>query len=158
MCPCIVQCKGNFLRAVRLSNQLLLQGYVKERLKLSLRKFYDRYRDLIKQYEVPFSRMLHHILEDDNIQRHPPLIRLYQFWPCYRVELFFQIIAPGFHRTFATDVAFQQRMLTPLDTLPCPSLGLACVFMLRPISPELVMFPDFWVSNIPWYFYFTYAC
>ena len=26
--------------------------------------------------------------------------------------------------------------------------------MLRPISPELVLFPDFWVSNIPRYFFF----
>ena len=32
--------------------KLLEQGYVKERLKSSLRKFYGRYGDLIKQYEV----------------------------------------------------------------------------------------------------------
>ena len=55
------------LRAVRLSNRLLGQGYVKERLKSSLRKFYGRYRDLTKQYDVPFSRMLHDILENDHI-------------------------------------------------------------------------------------------
>ena len=41
------------LRAVQLSNKLLGQGYVKERLRSSLRKFYGRYGDLIKQYEVP---------------------------------------------------------------------------------------------------------
>ena len=41
------------LRAVRLSNKLLGQGYVKERLKSSLRKFFGRYRDLTKQYEAP---------------------------------------------------------------------------------------------------------
>ena len=41
------------LRAVRLSNKLLGQVYVKERLRSSLRKFYGRYGDLIKQYEVP---------------------------------------------------------------------------------------------------------
>ena len=41
------------LRAVRLSNKLLGQGYVKERLRSSIRKFYGRYGDLIKQYEVP---------------------------------------------------------------------------------------------------------
>ena len=34
------------LRAVRLSNKLFGQGYVKERLKSSLRKFYGRYGDL----------------------------------------------------------------------------------------------------------------
>ena len=37
------------LRAVRLSNKLLGQGYVKECLRSSLRKFYGRYGDLIKQ-------------------------------------------------------------------------------------------------------------
>ena len=34
------------LRAMRLSNNLLGQGYVKERLKSSLREFYGRYGDL----------------------------------------------------------------------------------------------------------------
>ena len=56
------------LRAVRLSNKLLGQGYVKERWKSSLRRFYGRYGDLTKEYEVPLSRMLHEILEDDHIQ------------------------------------------------------------------------------------------
>ena len=56
------------LRAMRLSNKLLGQGYVKERLESSLRKFYGRYGDLTKQYEVPLSRMLHDILDDDHIQ------------------------------------------------------------------------------------------
>ena len=70
------------LRAMRLSNKLLWQGYVKERLKSSLRKFYGRYGDLTKQYEVPLSRMLHDILDDDHIQWHPPLIGHYtNFWP-----------------------------------------------------------------------------
>ena len=44
------------------SNKLLEQGYVKERLKSSLRKFYGRYGDLIKQYEVSLSQMLNDIL------------------------------------------------------------------------------------------------
>ena len=46
-------------------------------------------------------------------------------------------------------------MLTPPDTGSCPTFGLTSVLMLRPISPELVLFPDFWVSNIPLYFSFT---
>ena len=50
------------LRATRLSNKLLEQGYVKERLNSSLKKFYGRYGDLIKQYEVHLSRMLTAIL------------------------------------------------------------------------------------------------
>ena len=50
------------LRATRLSNRLLEQGYVKKRLKSSLRKFYGRCGDLIKQYEVSLSQMLNDIL------------------------------------------------------------------------------------------------
>ena len=60
----------------------------------------------------------------------------------------------GFRGTFATGAACQQRKLTPPDTWSCPTLGLASVLMLRPISPELVLFLDFWVSNIPRYFCF----
>ena len=60
------------LRATRLSDKLLGQGYVKERLKLSLRKFYGRYGDLIKQYEVSLSQMLNDILWPDHIQWQPP--------------------------------------------------------------------------------------
>ena len=39
------------LKSARLSSKLLRQGYVMERLKSSLRKFYGRYGDLIKHYE-----------------------------------------------------------------------------------------------------------
>ena len=124
------------LRAMRLSNKLLRQGYVKERLKSSLRKFYGRYGDLTKQYEVPLSRMLHDILDDDHIQWHPPV-------QC-------------FHRAYATGAACQQRTLTPPDTWSCPTLGLACVLMSRPIFPELVLSPDLWISNTPRYFSFAY--
>ena len=70
------------LKAMRLSNKLRGQGYVKERLKSTLRKFYGRYGDLTKQYEAPLSRMLHDILDDDHIQWHSPLIGHYtNFWP-----------------------------------------------------------------------------
>ena len=60
------------LRATRLSNKLLEQGYVKEHLKSSLRKFYGRYGDLIKQYDVSLSQMLNDILWPDHIQWQPP--------------------------------------------------------------------------------------
>ena len=60
------------LSTTRLSNKLLEQGYHKERLKLSLRKYYGRYGDLIKQYEVPLSRMLNDILWPDHIQWQSP--------------------------------------------------------------------------------------
>ena len=139
---------------MRLSNKLLGQGYIQERLRSSLRKFYGRYGDLIKQYEVPLSRVLRDILDDDHIQWHPPLINplIWTLLP----NLTFCLIARGFHRTFATGAACQQRTLTPSGTWSCPTMGLASVLMLRPISPELVWFPDFWVSNIPRYFYFYF--
>ena len=53
------------LRARRLFSKLLKQGYLVERLKSSLRKFYCRYGDLIQQYEVTLSRMLYDILTLD---------------------------------------------------------------------------------------------
>ena len=59
------------LRAARLSSKLLGQGHVREHLKSSLRKFYGRYGDLIKHYEVPLSQMLHVILGHDHLQWHP---------------------------------------------------------------------------------------
>ena len=65
------------LRAALLSSKHLRQGYVMERLKSSLRKFYGRYGDLIKYYEVSLSQMLHDILGHDHIQWHPQLIRHY---------------------------------------------------------------------------------
>ena len=51
---------------------LLEKGYVKERLKSSLRKFYGRYVDLIRQYEVSLSQVLNDILWPDHIQWQPP--------------------------------------------------------------------------------------
>ena len=69
-----------------------------ERLKSSLRKFYGRYGDLIKHYEVSLFQMLHDILGHDHIQWHPQLIRdytnlrtyyrtglYYRFWPYYQI-------------------------------------------------------------------------
>ena len=54
-------------RAVRLYSKFLWQWYVRERLKSSLRKFYVRYGDLNKHYEVSLSKMLHDILGHDHI-------------------------------------------------------------------------------------------
>ena len=69
-------------------------------------------------------------------------------------NLTFYLIARGFRRTFTTGVACQQMTLSPPVTWSCPTLWLAIVLMLRQISPELVLFPDFWVSNIRLYFCF----
>ena len=52
------------------------------------RKSHRRYGDITKQYEVPLSRMLHDILEDDHIQWHPPLMRHYtNFLPFTDLDL-----------------------------------------------------------------------
>ena len=56
-----VSVTGDNFSNKRLLNKFLEQGYVKERLKSSLRKFYGRYGDLIKQYEVSLSQMLNDI-------------------------------------------------------------------------------------------------
>ena len=72
-------------------------------------------------------------------------------------NLTFCRIVRGVHRTFATGAACEQRTLTPPDTLSCPTFGLASGLMLRPISPELVLFPDVWDSNIRRYFLFAYT-
>ena len=87
--------------------------------------------------------MLHDILDDDHIQWHPPLIGHYtNFFTITDLDLItefdFYLIVQGFHRTYATGAACQQRTLTPPDTWSCPNLGLACVLISRPISPELV--------------------
>ena len=69
---------------------------------------------------------------------------LHQFLTITDVDLItefdFYLIVQGFHRTYATGAACQQRTLTPPDTWSCPTLGLACVLMSRPISPELLNF------------------
>ena len=93
------------LRAALLSSKLLGQGYVMERLKSSIRKFYGRYGDLIKHYEVSFSQMLHDILGHDHVQWHPQLIRHYtNLRTYYRTGLFLPILTllpnfGGFLRT-----------------------------------------------------------
>ena len=48
-------------------------GYVRERFKSYLMKYYDRYGDLIQHYYVSLSQMLHDILGHDHIQWHPQL-------------------------------------------------------------------------------------
>ncbi|KAK3100372.1 hypothetical protein FSP39_018941 [Pinctada imbricata] len=50
------------LRARRLADKLLSQGYVCDRLTSSLRKFYGRYGELVIHYDVPLSRMVNDIL------------------------------------------------------------------------------------------------
>ena len=121
------------LRAMRLSNKLLGQGYVKEHLKLSLRKFFARCGDLIKQYEAPspeyYMPFLRMTLYSYNLHwsNFFTLLLIVTLIP----NLTFDVIVRCFHRTFATGAACQQRTLTPPNTWSCPTLGIACVLMLR---------------------------
>ena len=89
-----------------------------ERLKLSLRKFYGRYGDLIKHYEVSLSQMLHDILGHDYIQWHPQLIKHYTIlWKYYRTGLYYRFspyyqISGTFHRTLQrVRLANRERLL-----------------------------------------------
>ena len=115
---------------MRLSNKFLGQGYVKERLKSSLRKFYG---NLIRQYEPPLSfwRMTIYIYILHWSDFTPILILL--LISTLLPNLTFYLIVRGFPRTFATVATCQQRTLTPPDTWSCPTLDLAGVLMLRPI-------------------------
>ena len=108
------------LKAARLSSKLLGQGYVGERLKSSLRKFYGRYGDLIKHYKINLSNILHDILGHDHIQLQPPIdqilhefVNLFPNWPYYK-------FSGGFHRTIAAGAASQQKTFTPPDIWSCP--------------------------------------
>ena len=82
------------LRVRRLSSKLLKQGYLVERLKSALRKFYGRYGDLIRQYKVTLSQMLNDILTLDqqwlpNRLDFPPISwPLYRAWPSPNYEWF----------------------------------------------------------------------
>ena len=106
----------------------------------------------IMKYPFPRCYMAYDILGHDHIQWHPQLIRHYQnlwtyyqigpnnrFWPYYQ-------FSGCFHETL-------QRVQLDnsgcgLQNLVLSYLGLAFVLMLRPFSPDLVMFSDFefWTS------------
>ena len=45
-------------RGKLLTDKLLLQGFQQSRLKAAFRKFYDRYNNLVYQYDLPLGQML----------------------------------------------------------------------------------------------------
>ena len=142
-------CSSNgcyILRATRLSNKLLGQGYVTERLKSSLKKFYGRCGDLIEQYEVSLSKMLNGILWPDHIQWQPPTDHnLYRTRPFTEFE--------WYHRTFATGLACRPGTLTPPDTWSRP-FG-TCIWSTcwdRSFFRTCGYFSGLCSSNIPRYF------
>ena len=142
------------LRAMRLFNKLLWQGYVKERLESSQEVLWS----VRGSYQTIWGPPL------PNVTWHS------RWWP--------HTVTPSLEKTLhqfmiVTDLD----LITEFDFLPncarCPwnicngccmptkdayssghlvlSLGLACVLMSRPISPELVLCLDVWISNIPRY-------
>ena len=144
------------LRARRLSSKLLKQGYLAKRLKSSFRKFYGRYGDLIQQYEVSLSRMLHDILILDqqwlpNQSDFPPIS-----WPWYRAWP--SPILSGFHGAFATGVACQQGTLTLPDTWFRPHFGTCSCSNCWDQTPRTChVLTRLFTSNTPWYF-LDFAC
>ena len=120
------------LKKAWLLSKLLGQGYARERLKSSLRKFYERYGDLIKHYEISLSQMLQDILGHDHIQWHPEMIRHYtNLWTYYWTRPYYQVwpycqIFGGFHRTLQRMwLANRGRLLfrtSPFWACICPNL------------------------------------
>ena len=100
--------------ATRLSNKLLEQGYVKERLKSSLRKFLWSIRG---SYQTIWSFPL------TNVKWHSvtwPYTMTTPYWSDFVPNSTFNRNLSGFHRTFATGVACRQGTLTPPDTWSRP--------------------------------------
>ena len=104
-------------------------------------------------YDLDTGRGLHRIMSGFHGAFTLPTCDAYRIWHSPKFTL---PTWRGFNRIYATGVACQQGTLTPPDTWSCPTLGLACVLMSRPISPELVLSPDLWISNTPRYF--SFAC
>ena len=117
-------------------------------LKSSLGKFYgrygdltygpwNRYGDLIKQYEVSLSQMLNDILWPDQIQWQA-------YWSDFVPNSTFYRILSGLHRTFATGVACRQGTLTPPDTWSGPFGTCICSTCWDQSFSELVVIlPDY---------------
>ena len=140
------------LRALRLSYKVLEQRYVLDLLKSSLMKFYGRYGDLIKYYEVvPLQNDVWHfwiwpcaVTSSINQDFHWIVIlwRYYWLWPYYQIQVWFR-------RTFATGAASQQRTPTPPDTWSFPICSI-----VETILSCACHVSGLWISNISRYFFF----
>ena len=117
--------------------KLLEQGYVKERLKSSLRKFYCRYGDLIKQYEVSLSQILNDILWPDHIQWKPPTDQtLYRTRPLIEIWVVSTEWLALLRRVWHADRG--RLLLRTPDPVP---LGLAYILIVETNpSPNLSLF------------------
>ena len=72
-------------------------------------------------------------------------------------EFDFLLNCARFPQIICNGAAYKHRTPTPPDTWDFPTVGLTSVHMLRPNAPGLVLFPDVWNSNIPWYFCFAWV-
>ena len=132
------------LRATRLSNKLLEQGYVKERLKSSLRKFYRGSYQTI--WSFPLTKVKWHSVTWPYTMTTP-------YWSDFVPNSTFYRILSGFHRTFcdgcgmSTGDAYSSRHLVP-------SLwDLHMFYLLRLILFRTCRyFTGLCFSNIPRYF------
>ena len=117
------------------------QWYVREHLKSFLMKFYSQYRDLIQQYDVPspkcYVAFWGMILCSDSLHW-SDITLTHDFVTKLDCITEFHFII-GFQRTIATGAA----SIANRGNLLLSHLGIACVLMLRQVSPELVIFPDF---------------
>ena len=158
-------CQGLFftyewfiLSSARLSDKDLGQGYVRERLKLSLREFCDRYSFGIisnnMKYPSPkcymsfwgmttYSDTLHFTNSWHNYRTLP----YNRHWPHYQIPW-------CFYRSFVTGSASQQRSLTLLDTWSCPIWDLHLFHCLDKSLVNLSCLRTFNFKH-PRYFYFA---
>ena len=80
------------LRTTHFLNKLLEQRYVKERLESSLKKFYGRYVDLIKQFEFHLTNPEWHFVAWPNTMTTLHRIRLYtNQWHFHRIRHFTEL-------------------------------------------------------------------
>ena len=140
-------------RAVRLSCKLLGQGYVRERLKSPLRKFYGRYGDFVKDYEVPLSQMLHGmIIYSDTLH-----------WSDVSLN---RDLATELDLIIIVDVItlFREVSIGHLQLVRLANRGRILFWTPGPVSfvtcicstfLKLSCLRTYWVSNIPRYFYFA---
>ena len=135
------------LRVTRLSNKLLEQGYVQERFKSLLRKFYGRCEDLLQTiWSSPLTNAKWHSVAWQNALTPSTDQTLYQsvsFVP----KSTFNRIKRGFHRIFATVVKWRQGTLTPPDSwTPGPVPFGTCICSTcwdHPFPLLVVIFPDY---------------
>ena len=150
-------CECFILRATRLSNKLIEQEYIKESLKSSLRKFYGRYGNVIKQYAVSLSQMINDILWPDHIQwQHLTDQTLYRTRPFTE---FWVVSIQHLRRVWHADrgrlllrtpgpVPFGLAYVLLVETNPFPNLSLFFRTMLFEYPSVLSRFFSLWQPSI----------